>query len=771
MLSSDAQTRTLPHALYGLVLFTLLVGVYLLAYRGHPLSIDEISLFDSMRSLAQHSTFERVTEFYRAPDSILTRGTPFLIPLYEPLQVVTGSLLYRAALPFEGIGQFHTVYLLNVFVTALTGLTLYIVALRLGYPFWTAWLGALIFGVATLVLPYSRWLFREPLMALCALWAFAAAVEVRRALTNQRRLVLALVVLLVSTLAMILTKQVGILFVPGLFLCLMPPLRAFRRYLPVLVLLAGAVGLFLVVVAFINPDFGDGRYNLARWLDPANLGLNFIVESLLGYQFSPSRSIWLYSPVLVLGFVGMIPLLKRDETRWLVVGVFASLVITSAAYGALRQGAYWSGGWNWGPRYMLPLIPLWMLLVLPVIEMAQRRGRWAKIALGLLVVVSVGMQVLGMAIPYTDFYNRYYRDAPAETGWLAQNWAWKPNIISDHLGRFSLSDFDSAWRVSPEAATAGLYFAALIVAALAVGQMAKRSPQLRTAAWLGLPLALIIGVSVGLIALRDDPRYIGSRGDVAALVNQLNTAARPEDIIFLGGNEFMLLFMNRLKAPSVLIALPDEPVMPAPDAPSRQAIGWAANRADRLWMVAPASYALGEPRHLESFLTSVYYPQSELSTSPYARAVLFDTALSVPLMTTALDTPLAFEGGLGLDAITLPTDTTFSAGGTLPLNLLWRTSQPLNEDYQISVQLIAQADGRLVAQHDSAPQSGLTRTSLWEVGQPYPDPHSLALPADLTPGSYQIDVIVYRLDTLERLRRADDPTLDSLTVATVEVVP
>lgn len=759
-----------PRALYGLVLFAVLIGVYLLAYRGHPLSIDEISLFDSMRSLAQHGTFERVTEFYRDPDSILARGTPFLIPLYEPLQVVTGSLLYRAALPFEGVGQFHTVYLLNVFVTALTGLSLYIIALRLGYPVRTAWLGALIFGVATLALPYSRWLFREPLMALCGLWAFAAAVEVRRALTDQRRLMVALVVLVVSTLAMILTKQVGILFVPGLFLCLMPPLHAFRRYLPILAILAGVIGLFLVVVAFINPDFGDGRYNLARWLDPANLGLNFIVESLLGYQFSPSRSIWLYSPVLVLGFVGMITLLKRDETRWLVVGVFVSLVITSAAYGALRQGAYWSGGWNWGPRYMLPLVPLWMLLVLPIIDSVWKRRLWAKIALGMLVVISVGMQLLGMAIPYTDFYNRYYRDAPAETGWLAQNWAWEPNIISDHVSRFSLTDFDSAWRVSPEAATAGLYFAALIAAALALGWGVQRSHR-RMALWVGLPLALIIGVAVGLIALRDDPRYIGSRSDVLGLVSQLNATAYPDDIIFLGGSEFMLLFMNRLKAPSLLITLPDEPVMPTPDASSRKAIDWAANRTDRLWMVAPAGYALDEPRYLESFLTSAYYPQTELVISPYARAVLFNTARSVPLMTRALETPLAFESELGLDAVTLPTDLTFRAGETLPLSLLWRTNQPLNEDYQISVQLIAQADGRLVAQHDSAPQSGLTRTSLWKIGQTYPDPHSLALPIDLTPGSYRIEVIVYRLDTLERLRRADDPTRDSLTVATVEVVP
>ncbi|MCU0463661.1 MAG: hypothetical protein MUF38_03735, partial [Anaerolineae bacterium] len=646
-----------------------------------------------------------------------------------------------------------------------------IIALRLGYRTGTAWLGALIFGVATLALPYSRWLFREPLMALFALWAFAAAVEVRRTLTEQRPPYTALAFLVFSTLAMILTKQAGILFVPGLFLCLMPPLRAVRRYLPILAILAGVIGLFLVVVALLNPDFGDGRYNLMRWLDPANLGLNFIVESLLGYQFSPARSIWLYSPVLVLGFIGMVSLLRRDGTRWLVIGVVASLIITSAAYGALRQGAYWSGGWNWGPRYTLPLIPLLMLLVLPVIESARNRRRWASIALGVLVTVSVGMQLLGMVVPYTDFYNRYYLDAPAETGWLAQNWAWEPNIISDHLSRFSLADFDSAWRVSPGAAAAGLYFVALIVAALALVWAAKRLPHRRTGAWVGLPLALVIGVVIGLLSLRDDPRYIGSRGDVAALVNQLNTATRSDDIVVLGGSEFMVMFMNSFKAPSLLITLPDEPTMPAPDAPSRRALGWAASRTDRLWMVAPAEYALGEPRHLETFLTHVYYPQAELTLSPYARAVLFDTARTLPLTNRTPETPLSFEGGLALENITLPTSLTITAGDTLPIGLVWQATQPLTDDYQISVQLVAEADGRLVAQRDSPPQNGLTRTSLWEIGQTYLDPHSLALPADLPPGTYQIEVIAYRLDTLERLRRADDPTRDSLMVATVEVAP
>ena len=46
------------------------------------------------------------------------------------------------------------------------------------------------------------------------------------------------------------------------------------------------------------------RYSLDQLDRLKRIDSNFVIESLLGYQIGLSRSIWLYSPVLLLGIWG-----------------------------------------------------------------------------------------------------------------------------------------------------------------------------------------------------------------------------------------------------------------------------------------------------------------------------------------------------------------------------------------------------------------------------------------------------------------------------------
>jgi hypothetical protein len=68
---------------------------------------------------------------------------------------------------------------------------------------------------------------------------------------------------------------------------------------------------------------------------------------------------------------------------------------------------------------------------------------------------------------------------------------------------------------------------------------------------------------------------------------------------------------------------------------------------------------------------------------------------------------------------------------------------PVSSDYNVSVQ-IAGADGVPIVQRDGAPQGTFGFTSRWMGDQTYRDNHGLMLPADLPPGEYHIQVIVYR---------------------------
>ena len=110
-----------------------------------------------------------------------------------------------------------------------------------------------------------------------------------------------------------------------------------------------------------------GLFDLVRFGSVVNTGYN--IESVLaglrlwppigiaGLLVSPGKSLFLYSPLAVLGVIGWLVLVKRRTAVALLIAlVVASQVI---AVGVL---AIWSGDLAWGPRY---LVPVTALLVIP----------------------------------------------------------------------------------------------------------------------------------------------------------------------------------------------------------------------------------------------------------------------------------------------------------------------------------------------------------------------------------------------------------------------
>jgi 4-amino-4-deoxy-L-arabinose transferase-like glycosyltransferase len=111
------------------------------------------------------------------------------------------------------------------------------------------------------------------------------------------------------------------------------------------------------------------------------------------------------------------------------------------------------------------------------------------------------------------------------------------------------------------------------------------------------------------------------------------------------------------------------------------------------------------------------------------------------------------------------------AGGVLPLTLLWQALEEINADYKVFVHLV-DLDGQLAAQRDSEPVGGSRPTSTWAAGEPVKDRVGLLLPADLTPGLYELVVGMYDPATLERLPAHDDDgnlAGDSIPLGPVEV--
>jgi hypothetical protein len=83
-------------------------------------------------------------------------------------------------------------------------------------------------------------------------------------------------------------------------------------------------------------------------------------------------------------------------------------------------------------------------------------------------------------------------------------------------------------------------------------------------------------------------------------------------------------------------------------------------------------------------------------------------------------------------------------GGLLGVTLYWQTEAPLTERYKVFVQVL-NAAGQVVGQHDGEPANGRLMTPQWAVGQTVLDNHGVVVQSPLT-GELQLIVGLYPLD-------------------------
>jgi len=90
-------------------------------------------------------------------------------------------------------------------------------------------------------------------------------------------------------------------------------------------------------------------------------------------------------------------------------------------------------------------------------------------------------------------------------------------------------------------------------------------------------------------------------------------------------------------------------------------------------------------------------------------------------------------------------------GETLHLTLYWQALSPMAEDYTVFTHLLLPPD-QVWAQDDQQPHEGQKPTSTWQPGQVIADQHQLALPPEIPPGVYEIEIGLYLAASGDRLR-------------------
>jgi hypothetical protein len=420
-------------------IYLLFLSVYLASSAGHFSSTDQVAVYLTAQSLVERHglAIKPINDTLKGKDGqYYARYQPAQSVLSIPLYLV-GTAIDRLSSPplrrywsgsnlgdWGGTVPIFFVALFDQLVTPLTCLLVFLFCLRLGFPAATSFLTTLVFGFATGTWVYAREYFQHPLETLLLLTSIYVLFVHRQRLTPRHALLagIALAGSVLTRINVALVTPIVLLYV----LSLVPDARARTvakgpstidrssggpprlmwaglrtmsvgealggpgRYAlafvgPVLV--AVAILLWLNELRFGNYlDFGPNAYDRG-FSTPVALGL-------YGYLLSPGRSIFLYSPPIVLALFAFGTFYRRYRAEALLfAGIVVVYLLVYSTFG------YWAGGWSFGPRYLLSILPF---MTIPVAYFFSGRPKTSIVAV--LALLGIGIQILGVTVNYSYVY-------------------------------------------------------------------------------------------------------------------------------------------------------------------------------------------------------------------------------------------------------------------------------------------------------------------------------------------------------------------------------
>jgi len=172
---------------------------------------------------------------------------------------------------------------------------------------------------------------------------------------------------------------------------------------------------------FGNPlETGYGE-EASRFTTPLWLGLT-------GLLVSPGKGLLWYAPPLLLAAFGLRALeRRRPEVVALVLAMSAAPLLVTAAY------YQWHGGGAWGPRLLVPLLPLWLLPAGEVLARAARGSLRARLGAALALAAGALVVALALFVPFDRYHEQVWPQPrepnPARLGGMIWNPAESPLAV------------------------------------------------------------------------------------------------------------------------------------------------------------------------------------------------------------------------------------------------------------------------------------------------------------------------------------------------------
>ena len=365
---SVAATMSPREVVSGTGLFLSVLAAGLLFTRGAPESYDAQIMYQVTQSMVDHANFVVHHDVFaiNLPYSIWGIGMSLLmaVPYFvaERLQLDSGA----------------SVMTVNAVVVASIALVIYRLGLALGAPAGQSLAAAAITAFGTLLFAYVATGFSEPSVAL-GIALGLLGVQTRRPVLVGAGAGLALLMRIDSALLVVPVLGAGVWFVCG------RTLGAALRF---------CVGLLPAILVV-------GAYDTVRFGAPWRVGYTFatfnhpLLAGLYGLLASPAAGLFLYVPLLPLALIGI----------WLTLHRLPVLGGTALALLVIRIPFYamwfaWQAYYVWGPRFLVPAMPVLALGVLEIFRRWSGLRLTLKTAVVTVVAISCAVQLVGAGVEY-----------------------------------------------------------------------------------------------------------------------------------------------------------------------------------------------------------------------------------------------------------------------------------------------------------------------------------------------------------------------------------
>jgi hypothetical protein len=378
----------------------LLLFIYIISYAGVFHSIDELATLSLTESLVHGSLQVNRMEWeqIRSPPQNAYGDN-------ENLYSKKGLAASVVVLPFfvvgkvwPGVGAVQLTFLAMALVSALTTLVFYHLALALGYGEKASTVATLALGVGTLLWPYAKMLFSEPIAAFGICLALLGIVKTLHEGRYRWLWVCSLGLSIV-----VLTRSANVVLVlPFVGVVAYKLLIDFRQERPWKALLEDSIAFSLPLGASI---LITGIYNVVRFnsyfsypLVPGEAFTTPLSTGVAGLLWSSGKGLFFYVPLTSMALLSYV-VARRKMVRPGYLVALAVIVTTLLYFGRWYD---WPGGKAWGPRFLVPTMPAVMMLCLPALQWLGRRERptWIRYVLAGWLGLTVLAQLPGILINF-----------------------------------------------------------------------------------------------------------------------------------------------------------------------------------------------------------------------------------------------------------------------------------------------------------------------------------------------------------------------------------